>query len=112
MSETPAGIDHRLGPVDRIPPGEGREFAVGGRRIAVFRPRGGAPAATGALCPHRGGPLADGLVGMDSVVCPLHNRRFAFADGATQDGDCAVEVHPVRVEGDGEMVVTLPAVEG
>jgi nitrite reductase (NADH) small subunit len=97
---------HRLGPVDQVPPGEGREFEVAGRRIAVFRLRSGWVAATDAACPHRGGPLADGIVGMNSVVCPLHGRRFALAGGEAGDDDCRLVAHPARVE-EGEIVVDL-----
>lgn len=106
MSVAPL-VEHRIGPLEQIPLGEGREFAISGRRIAVFRPRGGAVAATQAECPHRGGPLADGTLGMDSVVCPLHAWRFALADGEPVGGECAIAVHPCRVV-DGEVRVSLP----
>lgn len=109
MSGTRGLVAHRLGPVDQVPVGEGREFQVGAHLVAVFRLRGGAVAATQARCPHRGGPLADGIVGMASVVCPLHGRRFSLADGAEASGDCGVEVHPVRVDANGDLVVELPA---
>ncbi|MGD9572952.1 MAG: Rieske 2Fe-2S domain-containing protein [Thermoleophilia bacterium] len=95
--------------MDQVPPGEGREFAVGDHRIAVFRLRDGRVAATDARCPHKGGPLADGIVGRSSVVCPLHARRYAFADGADADGGCGLAVHPVHVDDEGELVVVLPA---
>ena len=49
------------GPVASIPAGEGRTFPAGTKRIAVFRTRQGALFASQADCPHRGGPLADGL---------------------------------------------------
>ena len=74
MSATAAR--HELGPVDQIPPGQGRSFQVGERRVAVFRGRDGCVYATQADCPHRGGPLANGLVGSGTLVCPLHERRF------------------------------------
>ena len=54
---------YALGPLDNIPLGEARVFRVDGRDIAVFRCRSGEVFATSAECPHRGGPLADGLVG-------------------------------------------------
>lgn len=103
-----AGIHRRLAPVEAIPEGEGRAFDLGGRRVAVFRLRGGAVAATDAECPHRGGPLADGLVGDGWVVCPLHSRRFAL-DGGDCDtpGECGVGVHPAWVDETGWVVVGL-----
>ena len=109
MSPATTTTAHRLAPLERIPPGEGRAFLVGARRLAVFRLRSGALAATDAQCPHRGGPLADGLVGDGAVVCPLHNRRFALATGEcdTDDG-CAVGVYPATVDDDGWVVVEIP----
>jgi nitrite reductase/ring-hydroxylating ferredoxin subunit len=56
------------------------------------------------VCPHSGGPLADGLVDAKKVICPLHNYAFSLADGACLDGDMAVRTYPVREE-DGEVVV-------
>ncbi len=99
----------RVGPLEGIPIGEGRAFEVAGRRVAVFRPRGGGVAATQAECPHRGGPLADGIVGDGVVVCPLHARRFALGDGRGDDGECAIAVHPCRVNAEGDVLVALPS---
>ncbi|MGH8906760.1 MAG: nitrite reductase small subunit NirD [Egibacteraceae bacterium] len=99
---------HCLGPVSRIPVGEGRLFDVAGRRVAVFRLRDGGVRATDPTCPHRGGPLADGLVGGTTVVCPLHGWRFDLSTGC-RIGEPAVTVatYPARVE-DGQIVLTLP----
>ena len=96
---------HRLGPVDRVPVGEGRAYAVGEEQVAVFRLRDGGLRATQARCPHAGGPLADGQLDHGAVVCPLHLRTFAFADGSCADGE-RVRVYPARDE-DGEIVVEL-----
>lgn len=107
---TPRVTEHRVVPLDALPEGEGREFAVAGRRLAVFRLRGGGVAVTDAACPHRGGPLADGMVGAGAVVCPLHNMRFALDTGECDTaGARAVAVHPARVDDDGCVVVALPA---
>jgi nitrite reductase (NADH) small subunit len=70
------GTDYVLiGAAEDVPLLEGRSVVVGGRRIAVFRlPDGWA--AVDAACPHRGGPLQDGIVADWCVTCPLHNRRY------------------------------------
>ena len=94
---------HRLGPVDAIPLGEGRGYAVNEVQIAVFRLRDGALRATSATCPHAGGPLADGQLDATEVVCPLHLRAYSFADGSCPEGP-GIAVYPVHVE-DGEIVV-------
>ena len=96
---------HRLGPVDQVPVGEGRAFAVAGEQVAVFRLRDGALRATAARCPHGGGPLADGQLDPRGVVCPLHLRAFSFADGSCAEG-AGVRVFPAGVV-DGEIVVEL-----
>lgn len=76
----------RLVPVGRledIPRLEGRPVTVAGRRIAIFRTHLG-PRALLDACPHRGGPLSDGLVGDECVVCPLHGRRVSLLTGEVE----------------------------
>ncbi|MEU7587776.1 Rieske (2Fe-2S) protein [Micromonospora sp. NPDC049230] len=101
-------VEHRLGPVDEIPVGEGRAYAVGDDMIAIFRLRDGGLRAVSAVCPHAGGPLADGLVDMTVVVCPLHQNTFELATGCSTTGQPPLTVYPVRVDDDGRLVVGLP----
>jgi len=96
-----------LGPVQSIPEGEGRNFVVGTRTIAVFRTRQGALFATQAECPHRGGPLADGLVGARTLICPLHALKFDLETGRSADGACALATYPVRTSSSGQIVIEL-----
>ncbi len=100
-----------LGPLAGIPPGEGRAFVVGAAEIAVFHTREGGVFATQAQCPHRGGPLADGLTDGGHVVCPLHDRVYCLATGAGIGNECSIRVYPVTVR-DGVLLVdpvdTLP----
>jgi len=98
---------HELGPLSQIPLGEGRNFEVGGRRVAVFRVRDGRVFATQADCPHRGGPLADGLLGRETIVCPLHEQRFNLATGKTDNGACDLVTYEVKVSGDGQLTLSL-----
>jgi nitrite reductase (NADH) small subunit len=85
----PAARTIDLGPVDRIPPGEGQTFLVDGREVAVFRSRDDELLATQGRCPHRGGLLADGIVGAGTVICPLHALRFDLRSGAALASGCA-----------------------
>lgn len=101
-----SAAEARLGPVDRIPLGEGRAFLVGDEPVAVFRPRGGGLYALRAICPHRGGPLADGLTDGEVVMCPLHNHQFSLADGSCATGADDVAAYTATDE-DGELVVRL-----
>jgi nitrite reductase (NADH) small subunit len=92
----------RLGPVGDIPVGEGRAYAVDGRQIAVFRLRDGSLRALDAVCPHRGGPLADGLTDSRIVVCPLHGFVYDLATGEeVGDGGVAVTAYPVSADDTG-----------
>jgi nitrite reductase (NADH) small subunit len=99
-----------LSPLDAIPAGEGRTFEVAGERIAVFNTRSGQVFAVEASCPHRGGPLADGLVGEGIVICPLHASKFNLATGdplGGPTGSCGIKTYPVRLDEQQRIVLTL-----
>jgi nitrite reductase (NADH) small subunit len=105
---TSAARQVNLGPVDRIPLGEGRTYAIDGLDVAVFRPRSGGLFATQAHCPHASGPLADGFIGNGTVVCPFHAYRFDLATGCPQGNACApLTTYPAGVTGGGDILVTL-----
>lgn len=87
-----------LGPVDAIPCGEGRNYEVAGERIAVFHLRSGEIFAVQALCPHKNGPLADGLVGNGMVICPLHAWKFDLKTGDPILGSCPLKTYPVALD--------------
>ena len=82
-----------------VPLGEGRQVTVGDRRVAVFHSESGWYALDDS-CPHRGGPLSDGILADRCVACPLHDRRFDLATGsALTDGE-SVLAHRVVLRGD------------
>jgi len=87
-----------IGSINDIPLGEGRTFAVDGDMIAVFRLRDGSVRALSAVCPHQGGPLADGQIDLKQVVCPLHLYAWDLATGCSLSGQSPVSVYPVRVD--------------
>ena len=99
-------IEHLLGPVSAIPKGEGRVFRIDGEEIAVFHTRKGEVYATQAECPHRQAPLADGLLGGTTLICPFHAWKFDLRTGAALMGDCGLQIYPVRLTSDGEMMLT------
>jgi nitrite reductase (NADH) small subunit len=86
-----------LGPVDFIPLGEGRAYVVNELTIAVFRQRDGRLFATENQCPHRNGPLADGIVGGGTVICPLHAWKFDLATGHCAGESVTIRTYPVQV---------------
>jgi nitrite reductase [NAD(P)H] small subunit len=95
---------YAIAPSGDLPVGGSRAYAVGDAMVAVFRLRSGELRAVDAICPHSGGPLADGQFDAKKVICPLHNYFFSLTDGTCRNGDYAVRTYPVREEG-GEIVV-------
>lgn len=101
MSETAIAV------LSEIPPGEGRNFEIAGQRIALFHTRSGEVFATEAECPHKGGPLADGLVGGETLVCPLHSWKFNLKTGEPLLGTCPIATYPARLDERGIIHVSL-----
>lgn len=100
-----------LSPVSAIPEGEGRTFEVGGQRLAVFRGRDGSVFATQAECPHKQGPLADGLLGSGTLICPLHSLKFDLKTGKSLNGDCSLKTYPARLNASGQVLVQLESAD-
>jgi nitrite reductase (NADH) small subunit len=99
----------RITACDNIPAREGRPAIVGGHEIAIFN-LGDRFLTVDNRCPHRGGPLCDGIVAGESVVCPLHAWKTNLDTGVVQRpataGAC-VSTYPTRVEA-GIVLVALP----
>jgi nitrite reductase (NADH) small subunit len=95
----------KLGPANNIPPGEGRVFQLENERIAVFRTRAGEVYAVQAECPHRGGPLADGLLGGTTLICPLHAWKFDLKTGLALYGDCGLKTFCVSVDASDQIIL-------
>ena len=106
-TQTGTGVAYRLGPVDDIPRGEGRAYALDGEQVALFRLRDGTLRAVSAVCPPRGGPIADGQIDDHVVICPLHLTAFDLPTGECRTAAFALRTFPVTVD-DGVLVVTLP----
>jgi nitrite reductase (NADH) small subunit len=98
-----------VAPLSAIPPGEGRNFSIAGKRLAIFHTRSGGVFATQAECPHKSGPLADGLVGGHTVICPLHAWKFDLKTGQPLLGDCKLKTYPARVDEAGHVLVSISA---
>lgn len=83
--------------VDDIPRGEGRRVYYKNYTIALFN-LGAEFFAVDNLCPHKGGPLADGIVAGKAVFCPLHNLKIDLGNGcALNGGEGQVKTYPVKV---------------
>ena len=90
-----------------IPIGAGRELTVGDRIIAVFHSDQGFHAIDG-ICPHAGGPIAEGTLRGCIVTCPWHGWQFDVSTGKHCLSDQIRQAtYPVRVA-DGMLEVELP----
>jgi len=89
----------RITQTEDIPLREGRAVLLGAEEIAIFN-LGGRFLAVGNRCPHRGGPLADGIVAGESVVCPLHGWKVCLESGEVHrpaEQDACTRTFPVKV---------------
>ncbi len=67
--------------------------------VAVFRTDDRTVFATSNACPHKGGPLVEGIVHGQNVTCPLHNWVFDLETGLAQGADEGrIQTYPARVE--------------
>ncbi len=88
-----------LGALDDIPLRGARRVKTKAGCIALFRTAEDAVFATSATCPHRGGPLDEGIVHDRRVTCPLHNWVFSLETGEAQGADEGrIATYRVRVE--------------
>jgi nitrite reductase (NADH) small subunit len=91
----------KIGTLNDIPRRGARCVATPRGRIAVFRTGDDQVFATVDRCPHKGGPLSQGIVHGTSVTCPLHNWVISLETGKAQGADegevCTI---PVKIEGD------------
>lgn len=103
---SPAIID--IGRIDDIPPQGARVVRLPALELAVFRTAAGEIFALDNRCPHKGGPLSEGIVHGRAVTCPLHNWVIDLATGEAQGPDAGC-VRTVRVEvsADGRLSLDL-----
>ena len=80
-----------------IPLREGRRVFYGGYEVALFN-LGDEFLAVDNHCPHKKGPLADGIVSGKAVFCPLHNWKINLETGcALSGGKGQVKTYPVKI---------------
>jgi len=89
-----------VGAVEDVPVLGSRVVQAPGGNIAVFKAADGTLFALRDRCPHKGGPLSQGIVHGHSVTCPLHNWVISLESGEAQGADqgCAQKI-PLRVNG-------------
>lgn len=99
-----------VGYVDDVPLRGARLVTTEKGDIAIFKAADGAVFALWDRCPHKGGPLSQGIVHGHAVTCPLHNWVIGLETGEAQGADkgCAHKVH-LRVE-DGRILLPASAI--
>jgi nitrite reductase (NADH) small subunit len=98
--------------VNDIPRLGARVVRHGSLNIAVFRTATDEVFALEDRCPHRGGPLSQGIVHGRKVSCPMHGWNIELDSGRAVAPDCGcTREFPVRVEA-GRVWVDLAAVAG
>ena len=89
-----------VGSLNDIPRRGARCVKNGEMTIAVFRTADDRVFALEDRCPHRNGPLSQGIVHDGCVTCPLHNWVISLKTGQAQGADeGSTEVYPVRLDG-------------
>jgi nitrite reductase (NADH) small subunit len=107
MSDTHRWI--RTARCEDIPVREARSVRLAGRDIAIFN-LGDRFLAVDNRCPHKGGPLAEGIVSGATVVCPLHAWKVSLETGSvlnTLDSPQCIEAFRTRVE-NGVVLLEFP----
>ncbi len=76
--------------------------------IAIFRASDDAVFAIANSCPHKEGPLADGIIHGHAVTCPLHNWQINLENGQViaPDEGCA-ESFKIVVDTDGNLLLDI-----
>jgi len=95
----------KIGKMDEFQKNVGKLVEIQGHSIAVFRLSDNRFKAVGNECPHRGGPLAEGIVSGEYVFCPLHDWKIGLQDGRVQapDHGC-VKTYEVTIEDEGVFI--------
>jgi nitrite reductase (NADH) small subunit len=91
----------RIASVSELPPeGELREFPCGSGTVCVANHLG-VITVLGNICPHKGGPLAEGAIENGKLVCPWHGWEFNLASGQSIDHPGAsVQVFEMVIQGE------------
>lgn len=105
LAPNDAWID--IGPLDAIPREGARLVKTAAGCIAVFRSADDEAFALDDRCPHKDGPLSQGIVHGRSVTCPLHNWVISLESGEAEGADEGqVQTYPLRVE-NGRILLNL-----
>ncbi|TNE36133.1 MAG: nitrite reductase small subunit NirD [Alphaproteobacteria bacterium] len=98
-----------IGRLSDIPKRGARRIQNGSTTIAIFRTAEDRIFAIEDRCPHKKGPLSQGIVHGNCVTCPLHNWVISLENGEAQGADeGTVQSFAIKLEGE-EIHLNLPA---
>ncbi len=90
----------RVAPLDDIPKLGARVVRTKDVDIGVFRLEDDRVLAVNNRCPHKGGPLSEGIVYGDKIACPLHSWKISLIDGKAEEPDVGqTACFNTRIEG-------------
>jgi 3-phenylpropionate/trans-cinnamate dioxygenase ferredoxin subunit len=87
-----------IAPADQLPDGERMFIEVEGKSIVIFN-LAGTLFAIGDICSHDNGPVGDGEIEENEIICPRHGARFDIRSGKATSLPAVVDIpaYPVRV---------------
>ncbi|HHD11928.1 MAG TPA: nitrite reductase small subunit NirD [Deltaproteobacteria bacterium] len=77
---------YRVCSTDQIPRGTGIRVRLKDKEIALFRTKDDRFFALENRCPHRDGPISEGMLSGTTLICPLHNMRIELSTGTLCNG--------------------------
>lgn len=89
-----------------IPTQGGRLVKINGKDIALFRTSDDKVYALENKCPHKSGPLVEGIITGDILICPLHAQKINLSDGVVlpPDEGCAA-TYEVKLKGEEVFII-------
>jgi len=98
-----------VGSLNEIPQLGARVVERSEGNIAVFRTKDDEVFALRDHCPHKGGPLSQGIITGTKVACPLHDWKINLDSGqATAPDEGCAATYPVKMDGDKIMLSLIP----
>jgi nitrite reductase (NADH) small subunit len=97
----------KVGILSALPPGSVMEAAVGDNTYAICNV-GGRLTAFDGICPHAGGPLGQGAIDGNRLICPWHAWEYDCATGVNDyDDNVKLSAFPVRIDGN-DILIDVP----
>ena len=97
-----------IGALEDIPPRGARVVKTSRGDIAIFRTADDRLFALDDRCPHKGGPLSQGIVQGHGVTCPLHNWMISLETGKAQGADEGCTRTIAVQQRDGRVLLSWP----